>query len=347
MEILMSVLNKILIIQTAFPGDAILTLPFIQELKRKKPDYLIDVLCIPSTSEIFTASPYVNTVISFDKKGKQKSFAAFLKFVNELKSNHYKIVYSPHRSFRSALIALNLSAKESYGFDNSSLKFAFKNIVKYDHSSHEVKRNLSLLNSDYSNDKWKIIPEIVITDESRIKVQKYLSDNQLKKFIIIAPGSVWETKKYPKEYYKQIADHFNDSGYQIVLIGGVNDRNLCEEFIKNDEQNIFVAAREFSFIESIELLKKSLLLICNDSAPTHLGVCADIPVLTIYCSTVANFGFYPYNSKSDYISYDALFCKPCGIHGFNKCPLSTFDCANQLTPEAVIQKAEKLLANAE
>ena len=55
--------KKILVIQTAFPGDAILTLPFIQELKKKKPDYLIDVLCIPSTAEIFAASPHVNNVI--------------------------------------------------------------------------------------------------------------------------------------------------------------------------------------------------------------------------------------------------------------------------------------------
>jgi heptosyltransferase II len=337
--------KKILVIQTAFPGDAILTLPFIQELKRKKSDFLIDVLCIPTTSEIFAASPYVNSIILLDKRGKQKSFTAFLKFVKELKSNRYEIVYSPHRSFRSALIVLSLSAKESYGFDNSSLKFTYTNIAKYDHSSHEVKRNLSLLDDDYSNDEWKIIPELMIIDATKSKVQKFLSDNQIQKFITIAPGSVWETKKYPKEFYQQIVDYFINSGYQIILIGGINDKNLCEKFKNNIEKNIFIAAGEFSFIDSIELLKRSKLLICNDSAPTHLGVCADIPVLTIYCSTIPGFGFYPYNPKSDYISYDDLNCKPCGIHGFNKCPINTFDCANLLHPEKVIQKAEKLLSN--
>jgi len=337
--------KKILVIQTAFPGDAILTLPFIQELKKKKPDYLIDVVCIPTTSEIFAASPYVHTIITMDKRGKQKSFTAFLKFVEELKSNSYEIVYSPHRSFRSALIALNLSAKESYGFDKSSLKFAYTKIVKYDHSSHEVKRNLSLLDNDYSNDKWKITPEIMISDAIKSKVQKFLNDNQIQKFITIAPGSVWETKKYPIEFYRQITEYFINSGFQIVFIGGINDRNLCEELKKNIQRNIFIVAGEFSFIDSIELLKKSRLLICNDSAPTHLGVCANIPVLTIYCSTIPGFGFYPYNPKSDYISYDDLNCKPCGIHGFNKCPINTFDCANRLHPEKVIQKAEKLLSN--
>jgi len=39
-------MNKILVIQTAFLGDAVLTLPLIQEIKNKYPNYLIDVLAM-------------------------------------------------------------------------------------------------------------------------------------------------------------------------------------------------------------------------------------------------------------------------------------------------------------
>ena len=47
--------ERILFIQTAFPGDAILTLPAIKKLKDFFPDSTIDVLCIPATKEIFTS----------------------------------------------------------------------------------------------------------------------------------------------------------------------------------------------------------------------------------------------------------------------------------------------------
>ncbi|HEY6625472.1 MAG TPA: glycosyltransferase family 9 protein [Ignavibacteriaceae bacterium] len=338
--------KKILVIQTAFPGDAILTLPFIQELKRKRPEYLIDVLCIPSTLEIFAASPYVNSVIPFDKKGKQKSIVAFIRFIKQLRSNDYEIVYSPHRSLRSALIAMNLSAKETYGFENSSLKFAFKKTVKYDPTAHEVKRNLEFIGDDYGADKWKIIPEILVSAEFKNKVQQFFSENKIDKFITIAPGSVWETKKYPVEYYNRIIEHFLNRKYQIILVSGIKDKILCEDLKKDNGEFVHSVAGNFSFIETIELLKSTSLLISNDSAPTHLGMCSDIPVLTIYCSTVPQFGFYPYNKKSDYISFNDLVCKPCGIHGFSKCPLDTFDCAKLLVPNLVIEKAEKLLANA-
>lgn len=344
-EILMSEEKKILVIQTAFPGDAILTLPFIQELKKQIPDYSIDVLCIPLTAEIFGASPSINSVIPFDKKGKQKSFFAFMKFVKELKAKNYEIMYSPHRSLRSALIVLGLSAKESYGFENSTLKFAYKNTVKYDPAAHEVRRNLEFLDGDFSGDKWRILPEILVSSESKKKVSYYLNEKKINNFITIAPGSVWETKKYPAKYFKKIIEHFANNGYQVVLIGGAEDKVVCEMLGMDDEEAVYIAAGDFSFIETIELLKSSSLLICNDSAPTHLGMCADIPVLAIYCSTLPGFGFYPYNSRSSYISFDELNCKPCGIHGFNSCPIGSFYCAELLDLKLVIEKAEKLISD--
>ena len=84
-------------------------------------------------------------------------------------------------------------------------------------------------------------------------------------------------------------------------------------------------------------------LICNDSAPTHMGMCADISVLTLYCSTVPEFGFYPYNEKSTYLSLPDLECKPCGIHGHNECPIASFECGVKLSPDLVIKTLQELI----
>ena len=285
-------------------------------------------------------------VITIDKRGAHKSLPNFFRFIKNLKKNNYDIVYSPHRSLRSGIIALSMSLTESFSFENSALKFAFRNVVKYDYSAHEVRRNLEFIGSDYPGNTWRIIPEIVIPEESINKVKKILNENNINKFIAVAPGSVWETKRYPVDYYKQIVKFFSDSNFQIVLIGGTSDKTLCDEIKKDFNTNVTTVAGKLSFIDSIQLLKHSLLLICNDSAPTHLCVCANIPVLTIYCSTVPYFGFYPYNSKSDFISYDKLNCKPCGIHGHSSCPIDTFECAWLLTPDKIISKARKLLSDA-
>jgi heptosyltransferase-2 len=334
--------EKILVIQTAFPGDAILTLPMIQKLKEKYPNSSVDVVSIPATKEIFEYSPYVDKVIPLDKKGNQKSVLQLISFVNNLKKNNYTKLYSPHRSFRTSLMVYLLNVKESFGFDNASLSFVYNHVIRYDKTAHEVSRNLKLIGIEPDDEKWKIIPEINSSKEIDEKIFD-LTNNISLPIVAIAPGSVWHTKKYPEEYFEMAALHLIERNYFVVFIGGKEDYELCERL----HQNLKSGSQNFTgllnIIESIQLLRQCKLLICNDSAPTHMGMAARIPVLTIYCSTIPDFGFYPYNEKSFLLSLDGLKCKPCGIHGRRKCPIKTFDCGFKLLPNVLIEKINLLL----
>jgi heptosyltransferase-2 len=240
-----------------------------------------------------------------------------------------------------------LNVPESYGFDMSSLKFVYKHLIKYDRSAHEVQRNLSLIGFDFDKENWRIKPEIDVNSDVKEKMESYLNEKKINKnFVAIAPGSIWETKKYPAKYFVEIVKYLAEKKYQIILIGSNKDRDLCSSIASNNFSSAINTAGDLSVIESIQLLKNANLLISNDSAPTHMGMAADIKVLTIYCSTIPDFGFYPYNDKSQYLSYNDLECKPCGIHGHNKCPVKTFDCGEKLIPKNVITKLEEML-NAE
>jgi heptosyltransferase-2 len=239
---------------------------------------------------------------------------------------------------------LLLEVRETYGFDNSMLMHVCKNLIPYNSSKHEVQRNFDLVGYEYDDQSWRVIPEIISNKESLEKIKSFIKQNDLQNgFIAIAPGSVWNTKKYPSEYYEVIIKHFVDKKYKVVLIGGENDKSITDNIAAKFSANVFSAAGNFTIVESIELLKYSKILLSNDSAPTHMGMCADIKVLTIYCSTVPEFGFYPYNKKSSSISFDDLKCKPCGIHGHDVCPVKSFDCAMKLLPDQVILKLEEML----
>lgn len=337
-------MNKILVIQTAFVGDAVLTLPMIQKLKDIFNDAEIHVLCIPSSAEIFSVSPYVNEVLIYDKKEKDKGFLSLVKLILRIRSEKYSRIYSPHRSIRTAMIVKFSGAKLTFGFNNSSLKNIYTYLVNYDKSKHEVQRNLDLIGYSYNANSWKIRPELKITQVLSKPLEKlFVNYTDKSKYIVVAPGSVWNTKIYPSQFYRDIIKYLIDQKYFVLLIGGKNDQALCESLVFEFENYANSIAGKVSLLESVLVLEKAEMLISNDSAPTHLGMCADIPVLTIYCSTVPDFGFYPYNLKSSYISYNDLTCKPCGIHGYNKCPIKTFDCAYKLKPDIVISKIEEML----
>lgn len=337
---------KILFIQTAFLGDAILSLPALEKLKTKFPNSILSVLCIPVTEEVFANSPFVDETIVFDKKNHHKSFFSLIKFAKKIKNKKFDKIYSAHRSFRTSLLVLLSEVSETIGFSNSSFSFVYKTTVEYNLEHHEVRRNLDLVSYPDKVEEWRILPKVRIHQNAQKRLSEILIEFKDKKKIVIAPGSVWFTKKYPADKYKKIIEHLMEMGYQIFLVGSKSDNELCES-IRNNQSNIINFAGEFSFIETVELLTKCNLLISNDSAPTHMGMCADVPVLTIYCSTVPEFGFYPYNKFSDYISLNDIECKPCGIHGHKDCPLGHFKCANNLNEELILAKTLEMLNNSE
>jgi len=344
MEILKKEGEKILVIQTAFLGDAVLTLPMIRKLKELNGKASIDVLCVPATKEIFQLSQHINEIIVIDKTGLHKSLFSFLKFTRQIRAKGYDRIYSPHRSFRSSLLVLQSGVKETYGFSNSSLFHVYKYLTEYIPGHHEVQRNLDLIGYDYSEKGWRVLPEIKIPESAEIVAKDFLKSNNIdSNFAAVAPGSIWNTKKYPLEYYEQVIQFLIARGFKVIIIGGKEEKDIGKLLETKFNGNLISSAGNMTITESIALLKSSKILINNDSAPTHFGVCADIPVLTLYCSTVPDFGFYPYNNKSRWLSYAELECKPCGIHGYFTCPLKHFLCGYKLEVKSVISVIKEIL----
>jgi heptosyltransferase II len=337
--------EKILVIQTAFLGDAVLTLPSIQRLKEKYPKSHMVIMCIPSTKDLFECSPSIDEFIVYDKRGEQKSLLTFFNILKSIRQQRFLRVYSFHRSFRSSLISFFSKAKFTTGFDKSSFSLLYKKRIKYNADHHEVARNLELIGEDTQNEKWRILPIIKLFSETEQKIKNIVKEINAKNIAAIAPGSFWETKIYPQEYFFEIIKFLIEQNFFIVLVGGKDDESLCKEFEDKYPLSSRSLAGKLNVAESIYLLRECKLLITNDSAPTHLGMAANIPTLTIFCSTVPSFGFYPYNKKSEYLSFDYLDCKPCGIHGHRLCPIKTFDCGNKLLPSKVFTKIRLMLAS--
>jgi len=332
---------KYLVVQTAFPGDSILTLPFIQELRRLDPEGQIDIVCSPVCQEIFEVSPSVSNVIPFDKRGEYKGFRGLAKFAARLKETGYSAIYSLHRSFRTTILVTLAGGDESIGFNTASFSFLYDKKIPYVFSDHEVKRNLNMI-MDYPGDKWKIYPELAVSEEQRQKVMGFIEATGSGKIILISPGSVWETKRYPSKSYAEIASGLSAAGYKIIISGSSSEKDTGEEIRRIAGDQIINSCGIFSMAETVELMSHSELVITNDSAPTHFAMAAGAPVLTIYCSTVPEFGFYGYSDKSHHLSSD-VSCKPCGIHGHKKCPAGHFECGTKIKAYEVIRKVKEIL----
>src|SRR5207302_8845437 len=77
--------SKILIIQTAFLGDAVLTTPLVGALRDQFPTSRLAILCTPEIAEVFARHPAVSEIILFDKRGLERSWRSQWKLIRRLK----------------------------------------------------------------------------------------------------------------------------------------------------------------------------------------------------------------------------------------------------------------------
>ena len=324
--------NKILIIQSAFIGDVVLTTPLIEVLRKKYPDAEIDFLTVPSSENIVDSNPNLRKIIIYDKNG-------LVKFGDQLATEKYHICITPHRSIRSAFLSKRSGAAIRIGFDRTAWGRAYTHLVSYRDDLHEIERNLSLLTA--LGIKNHLIPPVIYStdqDEKRIDVlQKELGIDESDRLFTVAPGSVWPTKRWPEDHYTSLCGIIEKKGFQVILVGSKEDKPLCTR-IEGKNTNTLSTAGLLTLRQTFSLLKRSYGVLTNDSAPLHIGMAADIPVFAIFGASSPAFGFGPFGEKSMVIEDNDLSCRPCGVHGSKKCPTKTFDCMELLKPEDVAQK---------
>jgi heptosyltransferase-2 len=340
-------LQKILIIQTAFIGDVILTIPLIRVVSQKFPQAQTHFLTIPASKNTVETLPYISKLWIYDKHNQEKGLSALLQLIKKIRAANFDMVISPHRSLRTALLAFLSRIPVRIGFKNSVGWFFYTNRVDYLSKLHEIERNLSLVKPLSIQIKQKELPEINITEEDRSGVDQWFEEQRIideSKVIAIAPGSVWYTKRWPSEYYRELAEKLSGSGNDIVFIGSKDDQYLFQEINKPNNPAFHDGMGRFSLRQTGEIIRRSQILISNDSAPTHLGVAVRTKVLTVFGSTIPEFGFYPYGDDDHVIQIENLYCRPCTDHGRHSCPQKHFRCMMEITPEMVFQKAMDMIS---
>lgn len=331
---------KALIVQTAYIGDVVLATPLIEAVSRRYPGIEISFLTIHYSAPILKNHPRLKEVIILEKRGTESN-KSFLRIMKKLKREEFDLAITPHRSLRSALLVRLAGIPRRIGFDRSAGKWMFNDVVKYRKDYHEVKRNLSLIGMESA----VITPAIFPGVDAQVAAGKILDAWRIRgTFIAIAPGSIWPTKRWPVEHYRESIGKLRAKGFPpVILVGARGERELCEMAGSGHSGYAFVSAGRLDPLESAALLKKAAVLIANDSAAGHIAAAVGTKVITIFGATAPSFGFAPYGGGHRIAELADLYCHPCKVHGSKKCPEGHFRCMRDLKPEMVIEMVEEII----
>jgi heptosyltransferase-2 len=329
--------QKMLLIQTAFLGDAVLTTPLLSALRQHNPAAAISVVCTPEIAEVFKGHPAVSELILYDKRGGERSLASLWRLAWRLRQQRFDIAFLPHRSFRSALLAWLSRIPRRVGFSSSQGRFFLTDVIPFHWGVHDADRNLALLHAVGvrvpSGDLWiQPEPEAREKIERRLQARGVSSGDSIVGFNV---GSVWPTKRWLPEGFAAVADRVSrELGAQVVFFGSDADQTAVADVLRVMKSQAINWVGQTSLRELIAAIAHCRVFLTNDSGPMHIAVAAHVPTVAIFGPTTKELGFFPYGDGHVVIERD-LPCRPCGLHGAKRCPLDHFRCMKDISPEEV------------
>lgn len=156
--------------------------------------------------------------------------------------------------------------------------------------------------------------------------------------LALCPGAEYgPAKRWPADYYADIARRRLQQGWQVWLLGSDKDRTVCQQ-IRDRAQGAVILAGRTSLAQAIDLLAVADLVVSNDSGLMHIAAATGTRVVALYGSSDPNYT-PPMNPQARILSL-GLDCSPCFQR---ECPLGHLNCLRQLDPDRVHLASEELL----
>jgi len=332
-----ALIQKILVIQTAFLGDSVLTLPFLNALKLRYPSAAITVLCTPEVAGVFEGSPAVAELIRFDKRGKDQGLLGPWRTARQLREKHFPIAFLPHRSFKSALMAYLAGVPRRIGFSTSEGRWLLTDVVPFHWSVHDADRNLALLKVigiEQGSGELSIRPDPAAGGAIERLLQE-AGIARTDRILGINAGSVWPTKRWTPQGFAAVADRaISELGMSVIFFGGKADAAVVDSVIELMQKKALNWAGKTPLKELIAAVARCQVFLTNDSGPMHIAVATQVPTVAIFGPTTRELGFFPYGPGHIVVEKD-LSCRPCGLHGAKVCPLGHFQCMLTISADEV------------
>ncbi|MBN1895472.1 glycosyltransferase family 9 protein [bacterium] len=322
-----------------------MALPLATACRKHFPESEVHFLVTPDAAGLLKNHPHVDRTWTFDKNGKEKGWPALLRLQALLKKESFDLALVPHRSFRTGVLLKGASIPERIGFGKGGGRLFLTRRVPYSESIHEVERNIDLIRG-LGIPAGASPPVLFPGREEKMRIDRFLLAHHLKtarKLLALAPGSAWPTKRWPLYGFLEVAAQMHHRyGIKSFVIGGPAEREMGLRMERDLPDAVVSAAGTFSLLESAELIRRCRVLVSNDSAPAHMAAAVRVPVISLFGPTVPELGFYPFGGNHT-ILQKRLSCRPCGVHGGNRCPLRHFRCMRDIHPGEVIAALKRVI----
>ena len=315
---------RILLVQTSFLGDTVLSTPLIGALKELYPDSEVWMLTTPAGRALVERDPLLAGVLTFDKRGSARGPAGVLRLARELRSRRFDRVYSLHRSIRTAILLALAGIPHRVGFAEARGACLYHERRVRRRDQHDVLRNLDLVRPEMTGREPTAALRLFPPADAEVS-EEVRGAAGAGGYVVLVPGSVWATKRWSWREYREVARELLARGERVVVVGAPDEVGVAEQVARG--LPVVNLAGRTSVQELIWIISRAGRVVCNDSVALHIASARRVPTVAIFCATIPEWGFGPWqNERAVVLGKEHLPCRPCRRHGSATCPTGTELC---------------------
>ena len=338
-------IEKILVLGPAWVGDMVLAQSLFKTLKTNRPDCMIDVAAPAWTLPLLERMPEVTGKIALPFKHGELGFWQRIKFGKSLKNAGYTQSIILTNSFKSALLpwAAGIPTRTSF---LGEMRYGLINDIRPLHKTKlkkTVERFVAL-----GLAKGEALPQTIpnpalVADRAaalailaKLALSPTLSQGaRAQKVLGLCPGAEYgEAKRWPAEYYAEVANDVLRKGWQVWLFGSDKDVVVTNQINQLTQNQCLDLGGKTKLGEAIDLMALCDTVISNDSGLMHIAAALDKKLIAIFGSSDPTHT--PPMSPNAVIEYLGLACSPC----FKRdCPLAGdahLRCLTDIKPSQII-----------
>ncbi len=278
---------KILIVKLSSIGDVVHTLPALAAIRRALPEAEISWAVETGAAEILRGNRLLDNLIEIDTR----SISGGSRQLRELRRFEFDVALDFQGLLKSATIAKLAKAKRRYGFAKQNLRepasrFLLTDTVEVEQKLHIIIKNLKLAEQALQISVPKNDFEFpIFTDESHQAEAMEIIEQTGENFAILNPAGGWVTKLWHAEKFGALADRlWEENNLVSVITTAPFELDLAEKVLENSKSGKVLLSQP-SLKGFYKLARQAKIYIGGDTAPTHLAVAANAPVVGIFGPT--------------------------------------------------------------
>lgn len=332
--------QRILVIKLGAPGDVVLATPSLKAIKRKFPQARLVCLTGIASAEILARCPFIDELITFDPKGKDKGTKALFRLALKLLSRRFDAVVDLQNNKLSHFLSYCTMSSRRYGYDNGKWGFLLNRRIKGAKDrlppvEHQF-RVLKMLGIDSAGETLELWP----SDEDRKFAENFLKVNSkgTGKIIGINIGASrrWESKRWIAPRFAALCDELYKKGWRVLLTGSNQDALFAKRVLQSAKTFPACAVAQTTFMQLAALVERCSVYVSGDSAPMHIATAMGVPLVALFGPTDPSRHL---QAQSDSAIALQKGCQPCYS---GKCRMKTHVCMSSINVKDVLAAIEKL-----